>query len=361
MISVQLLSNERSTFMAFEDVEKMMARFKHVRVQFGPEQMKAVEIWESLPRYDESQVLALAKLSEKIMLESTEENRPELIAKFAALRDSIKELPDAPKRIPLWPDGKVPTETVYTDNSEFRYNHNPDFVPYLIERLIPESETPKGAVVVCPGGDHGNACIHEGYGVARELNAQGYQCFVVLNRPNHNPWNGHESGADAARAIRYVRANATKYRIDPDFVAFAGFSNGGLTGENVIEFYSGDKKVSDYFPDYAPDELDSYKGAMDAFLCVYGPRFVNGPFNWDGVIYPPVFYAIGREDKAIDNFNYVYPDLLAHHIPVEVHTFAGVPHGKAGAAILGGNYPSFDLWVPLADAFLQDLISKKQA
>ena len=339
-------------------MEEMMKKMAHIRKEFGPAKMPAVEIFESAPCYEEDEVVALTKLCNRIQ-SCSEEERPRLIEEFIKLRDSMKMKENAPKRIPLWPEGNLPTETVYTDNSDFRYHHDPDFQPYLVEMLLPDDVTPKAAIVLCPGGDHAEACVCEGYQSAKELNALGYQCFLLMNRPNHNPWNGREVGADAARAVRYVRAHAAEYRIDPDFVAFAGFSNGGLTGEALIENYSGEKKVSDYFPDYKPDELDGYQGAMDAFLCVYGPRFVGADFNWDGVVYPPVFYAIGREDTAIDNFNYVYPDLLQHNVPVEVHTFAGVPHGKAGTKLLDDAYPNFDLWVPLADAFLMDLTAKR--
>lgn len=64
----------------------------------------------------------------------------------------------------------------------------------------------------------------------------------------------------------------------------------------------------------------------------------------------------------MDNLNYVYPDLLAHGVEVEVHTFAGVPHGQAGMALLDGyvKYPNFQMWVPLADAFLQNLYARSQ-
>lgn len=63
----------------------------------------------------------------------------------------------------------------------------------------------------------------------------------------------------------------------------------------------------------------------------------------------------------MENLNAVYPDLLAHNIPVEVHTFAGVPHGKAGDKLIAGEvlYPNFELWEPLADAFLQNIFQKK--
>ena len=60
----------------------------------------------------------------------------------------------------------------------------------------------------------------------------------------------------------------------------------------------------------------------------------------------------------MDNLNAVWPDLMQHHVPVEVHTFAGTPHGQAGAKIFHDGvveYPNFELWQELADYFLQDV------
>ena len=253
----------------------------------------------------------------------------------------------------------MPTETEYTDNSGMRYNHEPDFRPYLYEMLLPEDVTPKGAVVICAGGDHGESVV-KGTQVAKDLNALGYQCFQLLNRTNQNPWTQKEAGVDAARAVRMVRKNAEKYRIHPRKVAFAGFSNGGLTGEGLIQYFSGKQSVKDAFPDYRPDELDELDATPAANLCIYGPRLVGDPFDYENVVYPPTFFAVGREDAAMDNLRYVYPDLKAHGVEVEVHTFAGVPHGMAGDKVFTGrvDYPNFELWIPLADAFMQDVYKK---
>ena len=62
----------------------------------------------------------------------------------------------------------------------------------------------------------------------------------------------------------------------------------------------------------------------------------------------------------MDNLRYVYPDLKAHGVEAEVHTFAGVPHGMAGDKVFTGrvDYPNFELWIPLADAFMQDVYKK---
>ena len=341
---------------SFDDLEKMMAAMKEKTDLIKDINVRLSEVCEDVIAYDEQEVVKICLLKDKLMYEATLEEAKEIAAELKGRVANVKKRPNAPERIYLWDEGNMPSETDFTDNSDVKFNHDPDFKPYLYEMLIPEYETPKGAVVVCAGGDHGSAVVKEGYQSARDLNKLGYQCILLLNRPNHMPWNGHECGADSARAIRYVRKNAARLRVDPDKVAFAGFSNGGLTGEACIQFYSGEKKVTDYFPDYVPDELDNYYGGPDAFVCVYGPRF-NGDesFVWEGTVYPPVFYAIGRLDNAIDNFNFVYPDLLKHNVPVEVHTFAGVPHGQAGASILGQGYESFNLWVPLADKFLQDV------
>ena len=67
-----------------------------------------------------------------------------------------------------------------------------------------------------------------------------------------------------------------------------------------------------------------------------------------------MLFAVGMEDKALDNLHWVYRDLLSHGIRAEVHTFTGVPHGQAGVSVFGNyDYPNFELWLPLADAFMQ--------
>ncbi len=336
---------------------EFFAKMQAVKARYGAQMHKAVTLYEDLPCYPVEDVLKLYELEQQLM-SAPEETREAAGEAYIAQLSRIERRPDAPMPIYLWPEGRVPTLTAYSDNSNYRQNHDPDFRPHMFEILVPANVTPRGAVVVCAGGSHGSACIHEGYQVSLDMAAMGYQAFLLLNRPNNSPWNGQECGVDAARAIRYVRANAAKYRIDPNNVAFAGFSNGGLTGEACIRYYSGKQTVTDHFPGYEPDELDGYYGAPDAFLCVYGPRFNGADFDYTDVVYPPTFFAVGRLDSAMDNLHWMYPSLLAQGVPVEVHTFAGVPHGEAGGKIRTGGvskYPSFDLWEPLADAFMQDV------
>ena len=120
--------------------------------------------------------------------------------------------------------------------------------------------------------------------------------------------------------------------------------------------------MTDWYEGSEPDALDEMYGAPDAFLCVYGPRHAGTPFDYTDVVYPPTFYAVGREDFALQNLYELLPQQLAHGVEVEIHTFAGVPHGQAGNPLVVGavHYPNFQLWLPLADAFLQDQFNKKK-
>ncbi len=331
---------------------------KAVSARLGPILQPAVAVFEDAPRYPVEDLVDLYWKYQAVRASGGEDTAA--VEAFRAKLAAMQPLPDAPERIELWPEGNMPSTGDYTDNSDYFYNHNPDYRPFLYEMLVPEDVTPKGAIVFCAGGDHGDCLLHEAFQSCRDFIALGYQTFLLCNRTNYNPWHNIESGADCARALRIIRSNAAKYRIDPAHIAFAGFSNGNSAAESCIEYYSGSKQVTDYFPDYRPDELDALDGAPNAFLSVYGPRYKGLEFQWDGVVYPPTFFAVGRLDGAMNNLPDVYSDLLAHNVPVEVHTFAGVPHGQAGVPLIHGEvrFPNFQMWIPLADCFLTDLFGK---
>ena len=341
------------------DMSHLIRANEPIRKVFGKDHMKAMPKFEAPMNYDLKKLAALVNESRAVYAAVNDPDLAEKIASFNKHNEELQEVENPQKPIILWPEGKIPTLADYTDNSDYMFKQDPDYIPHMYEVCVKEGITPKGAIILCPGGDHGESTVNT-YQVALDFAAMGYQCFLLLNRPNRQPWTSQDAGADSARAVRYVRAHADEYRIDPKKIAFAGFSNGGLTGEALIQYYTGKQTVKDIYPDYIPDELDEISADINAFLCIYGPRFNGDPFDYEKVVYPPTFYAVGREDNAMNNLHWVYPDLVAHGIPVEVHTFAGTPHGKAGAKILDGEvkHPNFELWEPLADCFLMDVFNK---
>lgn len=334
-----------------ERYRQMQLEQKAFKLKFGRELIKAAEILEDCTMYPPEDILELNTLTNNLRGDES------LFDALKVRLSTMKKLPNAPERIYLWPEGNMPKMTEYTDNSDYRFNHNPNFKPYMLEMLLPEDVTPKGAIIMIPGGDQGASTVNGGFACSQDFNALGYQCFILHNRVFSNPWCGQEVAADVARAIRIIRSNAEKYRINPNTIAVCGYSNGGISGEMCIRYASGKQTVKQHFPDYVPDALDEIYGAPDTFLCIYGPRFKDMDFDFTEVEYPPVFFAVGRKDGAMDNLNATMPSLLVHNVPVEVHTFAGVPHGVAGRHYTNGKvqYPNWELWVPLADAFMQDV------
>ena len=80
-------------------------------------------------------------------------------------------------------------------------------------------------VVICPGGGYGARAPHEGRGYAEFFNTIGMNAFVCQYRvsPHRFPL----PLLDIRRSIRYVRAHAEKFGIDPNKVAVMGSSAGG--------------------------------------------------------------------------------------------------------------------------------------
>jgi len=337
--------------------KKLLLPILDETVDFREEEFMAIPFFENPVDYPVDTLTEMIRISFKVRECDDSAKKNELMNKFISLRKELEVLPKGTSPIELWPDGKVPTITDYTDNFDYQYIHDPDFKPNLLEVLLPEGVIPKGAILTVAGGEHGMNTLNECYQICKDFNEYGYQGFILNGRPNRGPWSGTECGADAARAIRYIRSNAKRYGIDEDHIAMAGFSNGGIAIEQCIQYFSGNQKMTDTFNDYEPDGLDNISANVNAQICIYGPRHKGSSFNYEKVVYPPTFYGIGRTDfGAIANVNEVYYDLIKRDIPVEIHTFSGHPHGYAGWKIIDGKGDSnFDLWEPLANHFLNDL------
>lgn len=110
------------------------------------------------------------------------------------------------------------------------------------------------AVIVAPGGGFlGLAIENEGWNVARWFANHGVAAFVLKYRVLHTPDDQGqfadelakaiagqpasikppdatppEALADGIAALRYVRAHATEFGVDPKRVGFMGFSAGGI-------------------------------------------------------------------------------------------------------------------------------------
>ena len=138
---------------------------------------------------------------------------------------------------------------------------------------LPRPELATGsAVVVCPGGGYGMLAVeHEGKQVAEWLNGLGIAAFVLKYRLGpryHHP----AMLDDAGRAIRTVRANAAKWKVDPGRVAIMGFSAGGHLASTAGTHFSAGK------PD-ADDPVERQSSRPDRLILVYPVIALATPFG----------------------------------------------------------------------------------
>jgi len=279
--------------------------------------------------------------------------------------------------IPLWPQGAPGAKGTDPDKD----------IPTITVWLARHETATGAAVVVCPGGGYGMLAVdHEGKQVAEWLNTLGIAAFVLKYRLGpryHHP----AMLQDAGRAIRTVRAGASRWGLDPRRVAIIGFSAGGHLASTAGTHFDAGK------PD-ADDPIDRVSSRPDRLILVYPVIALATPFGHRGSLHnllgenptqelveslsnerqvtrdtPPTFLAHTNADTGVPAENSLLFALALRKagVPVELHLFERGPHGLG----LGGGAPqfkvpaepSFQAWPKLCETWLknQGFLDRKPA
>ncbi|SNT01573.1 alpha/beta hydrolase [Sphingopyxis indica] len=177
--------------------------------------------------------------------------------------------PDA--SIALWPEGHLAVPPGLVERVVQRSN-DAQASDRMLEHItrprldIFRPAKPNGAaVVLAPGGGYRYVVIDkEGYELARWLAARGVTAYVLFYRLPGDGWADRADVplADAQRAMRLVRSRAAVDGIDPERVAFGGFSAGGHVATSLLTRF--DAQV------YAPvDAADTLSARPDALAGIY--------------------------------------------------------------------------------------------
>jgi acetyl esterase/lipase len=232
-----------------------------------------------------------------------------------------------PPVLPLWPAGAPGAgsgdETVrITEQGEHVVSnvHRPSITVYLPAK--PASA--RTAVVVVPGGGYRELWMdHEGYNVARFLEARGIAAFVLKYRLPRAAGSTYTVEVDALgdlkRALRLVRSRAAEWSLDEHRIGVIGFSAGGnLAGLGVMNSDAGDAAAAD---------LVERRSSRPDFAALIYPGTIAQPKLPPDT--PPLFLLCGSDDRpeVVTGITQLY--LAAHDlkIPTELHIYAGVGHG----------------------------------
>jgi acetyl esterase/lipase len=266
--------------------------------------------------------------------------------------------------IPLWPDG-----------APGALGTNGDDIPTITPYLPDATNATGAAMVICPGGGYAHLAPHEGNDYALWLNQHGVTCFVLKYRLGSNGYHHPAMLNDAARSVRWVRAHASDYRIDPKRVGIMGSSAGGhLAATLLTHFDSGNTNSEDAIeressrPDlgilcYAVISFGEFahKGSRENLLGTNtSPELVRNLSNELQVSSntPPCFLWATFEDNTVPVENtLLFADALRkHQVPFDLHIYE---HGRHGIGLL--DKPPFAHPHPWADDCLFWLKGKKFA
>ncbi len=241
------------------------------------------------------------------------------------------------------------------------------FEPYLETSLLDNVDRPIGLVAVLPGGGYCNRAPHEATPIAEKFNQLGFHSVVIQYRTS--PSRFPEPQRDALRAIKIIRANAEKWRVDPDKIALLGFSAGGHLAAScgtIFEEVSTD----------CGDSVDAFSGRPDAMVLCYPVISITEDFGHQGsgknllgeerfaepearrfdlehrvtAATPPAFIWHTATDGGVSVKNSLAfaEAMWAQHLTASLHVF---PEGRHGLG-LAPEYPDIRRWPELAADFL---------
>jgi acetyl esterase/lipase len=225
----------------------------------------------------------------------------------------------------LWPDGAPGSEKHHgeaeklADGAYVSNVHDPSLT---VLRADPRHANGT-AIVVVPGGGHRMLVFqNEGVVAGKLLNRMGVSAFVLKYRLARDGDSGYTIEGDAAgdlrRAVRWVRAHAGEYGVDPQRVGVMGFSAGGELVSLVADNPAPPQPAK-------LDAVDKQSARPDFQVLVYpGPLGSPARAAKDA---PPAFLAAGSRDTCcMPPTLALYQQLVAAGVPAELHLYADTDH-----------------------------------
>jgi acetyl esterase/lipase len=216
--------------------------------------------------------------------------------------------------------GEVAVRLAPGDEHVLSNIHKPSITVYL-----PTLDKATGAaMIIAPGGGHRELWAdHEGHNVAKWLSAHGVASFVLKYRLAKEDKSRYtvekDSLGDAQRAIRMVRNNAEKWKVDPKRIGIIGFSAGG----EVAALAAARAAVG---PLSSDDPIDKQDSRPDFQCLIYPGQAQNIEPSKES---PPAFLVCGYGDRPdiSEGLADVYLKFKRAGVPAELHVYSAAGHG----------------------------------
>ncbi len=276
--------------------------------------------------------------------------------------------------VPIYPAGKMPNSKGTVVKEDIRDERIYTVETPAIRVFLPSDQENKGVgVLICPGGGYARiAYMASGTTLAKWFNTFGVAAFVLdyrlptspdLKDPSIGPLQ------DAQRAMRVIRANAAKWKLDPARIGVMGSSAGGHLAATLGTFTDDFAKVGD-----DPDALPFGPN----FMILVSPVITMGEYTHSGSKTnllgenpsqelidrfsvekqvteknPPTFIVHAANDSGVNVRNSLmfHAALIEKKVSASIHVF---PFG--GHAIAVRNNPgSTSNWTELCEMWMSEI------
>lgn len=204
------------------------------------------------------------------------------------------------------------------------------------------------SIIICPGGGYSVLAIdHEGIEVAKTLNQMGIAAFVLKYRIPDSSCMDHRENVplmDAQQALKMVRENASKWKLDTAKIGVMGFSAGGHLASSLGTHFN-DLVVSNpnhtslrpdfmvlLYPVISFNDSIAHKGSKENLIGKNPPAALVHRFSNEEQITaktPPAFLVHAIDDDAVPVANSIsFVEALAKNkVPAEMHLYQSGGHG----------------------------------
>lgn len=231
----------------------------------------------------------------------------------------------------------IGTDSLYINNEKDMGNGRISNIAVPSVHAFLPAKTSKSdmAVLICPGGGYAlESFKYEGSELAEWLSDNGITAFVLKYRlPNGNPQLPLE---DAQNAIKCIREDSTKWKINPQKIGIIGFSAGGHLAATLLT-QGGKESMPNFgilfYPVITMSDNLTHKGSKrnllgnsikDTKLIDYYSCELNVTKNT-----PPVLLILSDDDKTVSPLNSIlfYTALKRNGIAASMNILPEGGHG----------------------------------
>ncbi len=263
-----------------------------------------------------------------------------LVISASAQKTIVKVPCNADKTIKLWNNKKAPhsnEETKDENRNKSGHFYNTSQTVLYLYKANKKKATGQG-VVICPGGGYGAVCIErEGFALAEYFQSIGVTALVLKYRlPN----NGHKEVPleDAQEALRYMRKNGKKWKVDPAKVGIAGSSAGGHLAAYASTFTADEEKPAFtvlFYPVINGESCMTHQGTFDRLLGKGHAPYMREKYSLDNCVTPttpPTIMLLSTNDHTVPPISSIlYYKALKHYgVKAAMHIYPEGGHGWVG-------------------------------